>query len=429
MTKSASYVGARAEPLSWDELLRIFDELFGAEARDLRRWPKVMRNIHASWTDEHGLRHEAESLEEVRDAYAEETTAMVQFSDFSTGFRGEFAYAPGGPRPRARADLAGTPDDVERRLALVRELFPQQESSTSENPRTSDRTFMERAVTQARMSLSEDNEPRPKVGAVVVRGGEILGEAFRGELRPGEHAEYTLLEGKLRDVPLAGATLYATLEPCTTRHSPKIPCADRIVARRITRVVIGTLDPNPVIRGVGIRRLRASGIQVALFDPDLMSEIEELNRDFERLHEGSDVERSGAQVAEPPLDEVGPNGHRVQYNAEGDKVELIPDEEKPGETWELILRRNDLAIIDSVNEYRDIVWWHRHQDWRERVESNLVQLTSERRSLYESANAAATEIEDRIGLDRIHELASIAPGRLSALAWVLGAEWTESLDT
>jgi pyrimidine deaminase RibD-like protein len=143
-----------------------------------------------------------------------------------------------------------------------------------------ERALMERAVTLARQCVSEEGKISPKVGAVVARGAVVLGEAFRGELAPGDHAEFTLLESKLGNETLAGATLFTTLEPCTTgRSDPKIACAERIIERRIARVVIGVLDPNEAICGRGERRLRDAGIEIARFDSDLMAQIEELNRD------------------------------------------------------------------------------------------------------------------------------------------------------
>jgi len=142
------------------------------------------------------------------------------------------------------------------------------------------------AIQEARRSKVEDDKPHPYVGVVVVRDNEILASAYRGELALGDHAEYTVLEKKLRSDKLAGCTVYTTLEPCTSRNHPKIPCVDRLIQRRVSRVVIGTLDPDQRITGKGVLRLRQASISVDLFPPELMAEVEELNRDFIRDREG-----------------------------------------------------------------------------------------------------------------------------------------------
>jgi pyrimidine deaminase RibD-like protein len=297
-----------------------------------------------------------------------------------------------------------------------------------------DRALMERAIALARQCQGEPGRVSPKVGAVVSRDGVLLGEAFRGELAPGDHAEFTLLEMKLGDDALAGATLFTTLEPCTVRHSPKIACAERIIERRIGRVVIGVLDPNDAIRGRGELRLRDAGIQIARFDPDLMAQVEELNRDFARLHVGArQLERTKAQTSDPAdPEQVGPNGHRVGYTGAGDKIEWIPDEDNPGEARPLLLRRNDAQILATNNELWDKVWWNRHQIWRERIESGEERLTEAEDEVFERASEAAALIEEKYGRENLgcgdYEWGLLS-GRMSALSWVLGAEWDESLDT
>ena len=102
----------------------------------------------------------------------------------------------------------------------------------------------------------------PLVGAVVVRDGEVVGEGWY-EYEGVRHAEVIALE-QAGDAA-HGATLYVTLEPCS--HQGRTPpCADAVVAAGIARVVVGAHDPNPVVDGRGIERLRAAGIEVELLD-------------------------------------------------------------------------------------------------------------------------------------------------------------------
>jgi diaminohydroxyphosphoribosylaminopyrimidine deaminase/5-amino-6-(5-phosphoribosylamino)uracil reductase len=102
----------------------------------------------------------------------------------------------------------------------------------------------------------------PLVGAVVVRDGEVVGEGWY-EYDGVRHAEVIALE-RAGDTA-RGATLYVTLEPCS-HHGRTPPCADAVVAAGVARVVVGARDPNPVVDGRGIERLRAAGIEVELLD-------------------------------------------------------------------------------------------------------------------------------------------------------------------
>ena len=145
------------------------------------------------------------------------------------------------------------------------------------------RKMMEKAVEVMRQSIAEnrtDGKPSPLVGAVLVRLDGTFETAARGELREGNHAEFTLLERKCVGEKLDGSVLFATLEPCLNRNHPKRGCARHIVSARIKEVYVGIEDDNPTVAGKGIEHLKRHGITVHMFDRDLQEVIAKENKTF-----------------------------------------------------------------------------------------------------------------------------------------------------
>jgi diaminohydroxyphosphoribosylaminopyrimidine deaminase/5-amino-6-(5-phosphoribosylamino)uracil reductase len=125
-----------------------------------------------------------------------------------------------------------------------------------------DERFMQRALKLAHNTIGQAS-PNPQVGCVLTQSGEIIAEgAHLYDLR--DHAEIAALkQAAAHGDSTVGATAYVTLEPCA-HHGRTGPCADALIAARIARAVIATTDPNPLVSGQGIAKLRAAGIEVVL---------------------------------------------------------------------------------------------------------------------------------------------------------------------
>jgi ATP-dependent DNA helicase RecG len=147
------------------------------------------------------------------------------------------------------------------------------------------RELMEMAIKVMRESIHEsreDNKKSPSVGAAILKPDGTIETAYRGELRYGDHAEFTLLERKNRANKLDGSILFTTLEPCApgARRHPKLSCAERIVLARIKEVWVGVEDPDPTVDRKGIKYLQDNGITVHMFDRDLQKLIQAENKKF-----------------------------------------------------------------------------------------------------------------------------------------------------
>ncbi len=121
------------------------------------------------------------------------------------------------------------------------------------------RDYLERALALADATWGLAH-PKPDVGAVLVRDGEVVGEGSTEA--GGRHGEIVALQAA--GEAACGATLYVTMEPCA-HHGTTPPCTEAILAAGVARVVVGSRDPNPEAAG-GVERLREEGVEVELVD-------------------------------------------------------------------------------------------------------------------------------------------------------------------
>ena len=139
-----------------------------------------------------------------------------------------------------------------------------------------DHQLMGRAFAQAQNALYLSN-PNPRVGCIIVKDGIVIGRGHTQRVG-GHHAEVqALADVKANGFDATGSTIYVTLEPCShTGRTP--PCVDALIAAKPALVIVAMSDPNPLVSGKGLERLRAAGIDVRC--GLLESEAQALNRGF-----------------------------------------------------------------------------------------------------------------------------------------------------
>lgn len=139
--------------------------------------------------------------------------------------------------------------------------------------RQEDIKYMRRAIELAERGVGFTN-PNPMVGAVIVKDGKVIGEGWHE--RYGEwHAERNALRNCSESA--SGATMYVTLEPCC-HYGKTPPCTDAIIEHGVARVVVGMVDPNPLVAGKGLALLHDAGIEVECGVEE--ETLRELNRVF-----------------------------------------------------------------------------------------------------------------------------------------------------
>ena len=144
---------------------------------------------------------------------------------------------------------------------------------------TADEKYMQIALTLARCGLGSV-EPNPAVGAIIVKRNKIIGRGWHKRFG-GPHAEINALaDCRKQGENSKGATMYVTLEPCC--HLGKTgPCTDALIAAKLKRVVVATLDPSKHANGKGVRQLRKAGIKVDIGECEVEARI--LNAPFLRF--------------------------------------------------------------------------------------------------------------------------------------------------
>jgi diaminohydroxyphosphoribosylaminopyrimidine deaminase/5-amino-6-(5-phosphoribosylamino)uracil reductase len=145
---------------------------------------------------------------------------------------------------------------------------------------TPDELLIQRTFELAKLGLGSVS-PNPLVGCVIVKEGLIIGEGWHKQYGQA-HAEVNAVASVKDKALLAGSTAYVNLEPCS--HTGKTPpCADLLIKHQIKKVIVSTIDSNPLVGGTGIKKLKDAGIEVVT--GVLEKEGRDLNKRFFAFHE------------------------------------------------------------------------------------------------------------------------------------------------
>lgn len=190
----------------------------------------------------------------------------------------------------------------------------------------------------------------PKIGAIISKDGSVLSTGFRGESN-GKHAERVAIE-KLNSDQLLGATIHTTLEPCTEIHPDQRhqSCCELITESGISRVCIGTLDPNGRIYAKGMNFLRKNGLTIDTFLPDIRKEIESRTFKFDDFSAAiGNGERRVRRVK---------NGKKftVQFSKDDDRtVEFFLNSlSMPLDHIDLVANNDSVRLAPGIHRFNDI---------------------------------------------------------------------------
>jgi len=184
-----------------------------------------------------------------------------------------------------------------------------------------DEIYMQRCIDIAKRGIRAV-APNPMVGCVLVVEDKIIGEGYHE--RYGEaHAEVNAINNVSNQNLLKNATLYVSLEPCS--HTGKTPpCCDLLIQKGVKKVIVGTKDPNPLVGGKGIEKLKNSGIEVS--EGILKDQCLELNKRFFTFHEKQRpyVTLKWAQTLDGFLDQIRKDGEqKINWISEPETKTLV----------------------------------------------------------------------------------------------------------